>query len=233
MIIDFHTHILPRMDDGSESSDQSLEMLHEMKRQGVDVVVASSHFYGYREGPESFLERRKACYDRLCQKIDENCPRILLGAEVAFHSGLTKTEGLERFCIEGTNVLMVEMPFSPWSVMEENFIAQLAVQKGFQVVLVHPERYEAFRSMNKEAKAILKLPVMLQHNAEAFTHLSGRRQWLEMLESGKSHLLGSDSHNMKNRAPNLAEGRKVIEKKLGKDILDRIDTQGAKLLGLE
>ena len=204
-----------------------------MKRQGVDVAVASSHFYGYREGPDSFLERRKACYERLCQKLDDNCPKILLGAEVAFHSGITKTEGLERFCIEGTNVLMVEMPFSPWGVMEENYIAELAVQKGFQVILVHPERYEAVRSMSKEAKAILKLPVVLQHNAEAFTRMSGRRQWLEMLESGKSHLLGSDSHNMSSRAPNLGEGRRIIEKKLGKEVLNRMDSFGTGLLKLE
>lgn len=221
------------MDDGSESSDMSLEMLHEMKRQGVDLVVASSHFYGYRESPDSFLSRRQACSERLFQRLDSDCPKVILGAEVAFHSGLTKTEGLERFCIEGTNVLLVEMPFSPWSVMEENYLAELAVQKGFQLILVHPERNQAFRDMTRQARAILKLPVMLQINAETLTRLSGRRQWLDMIEDGRIQLLGSDSHNMSNRAPNLGEGRRIIEKKLGKDILKRIDSQGAKLLGLE
>ena len=59
-MIDFHTHILPRMDDGSRSVEESLEMLDSMRQQGVKTVFATPHFYANDESVDSFLERREA-----------------------------------------------------------------------------------------------------------------------------------------------------------------------------
>ena len=57
-MIDLHTHILPKMDDGASSSDLSLEMLRMEAEQGVDTVVLTPHFYREKEDPSSFLQRR-------------------------------------------------------------------------------------------------------------------------------------------------------------------------------
>ena len=57
-IIDFHTHVLPGMDDGSKSVEMSMEMLRREAAQGIRQVIATPHFYPWREHPEQFLERR-------------------------------------------------------------------------------------------------------------------------------------------------------------------------------
>lgn len=58
MLTDYHCHILPKMDDGSESVEMSIKMLEMMKLQGVDRIIATPHFYAHRErSVERFLER--------------------------------------------------------------------------------------------------------------------------------------------------------------------------------
>jgi len=60
-MIDFHSHILPKLDDGSSSSDESCKLLRCLATQGVESVVATPHFYADNESVERFLARRNLC----------------------------------------------------------------------------------------------------------------------------------------------------------------------------
>ena len=64
-MIDYHSHILPQMDDGSQSMEESLEMLHQSFCQGVDVMVSTCHFYADEEDPKHFVDRRNQAFFRL------------------------------------------------------------------------------------------------------------------------------------------------------------------------
>ena len=85
-MIDFHSHFLPDMDDGSDSIETSLAMLHESWRQGVRLMFATPHFYAEEDDPENFLARRSEAYARVREAIearqDSEIPDILLGAEI-------------------------------------------------------------------------------------------------------------------------------------------------------
>ena len=65
MVTDFHTHVLPGMDDGSASLSESIAMLREAFQQGITHVVATPHFYPQKDSPEEFLRRRQVAEDRL------------------------------------------------------------------------------------------------------------------------------------------------------------------------
>ena len=56
---DFHSHVLPCLDDGSVSVEQSIEMLRAEAEQGITHVIATPHFYAGRTTPERFLEKRE------------------------------------------------------------------------------------------------------------------------------------------------------------------------------
>ena len=60
-MIDVHCHVLPGIDDGSRSVEMSIDMLHEMKKQGIDKVIATPHFYPMNDNVKMFLERRSSC----------------------------------------------------------------------------------------------------------------------------------------------------------------------------
>lgn len=233
MVIDFHSHVLPKMDDGSKSVEMSLEMLGSAREMGVDAVVATPHFYGYRESVPVFLERREHSWERLRQAMEgKDLPRVLLGAEVAFFSGLTKAEGLDRLCANGTRTLLLEMPFAAWTGYELDAVSTLCLDRGYQVVLAHLERFVPLQRDEGLMERLLSLPLWVQINAEALLPLTRRKRWVEMFREGRAHLLGSDCHNLTSRPPNLGAGRKILARKAGWEALGRIDQLGEKLLGL-
>ena len=111
-MIDVHCHVLPGIDDGSRSVEMSIDMLHEMKKQGIDKVIATPHFYPMSNSPERFLTNRQRAYEQLMEAVDEDCPVIVLGAEVMYFEGISRFDGLRDFRAEGTEILLLEMPLS-------------------------------------------------------------------------------------------------------------------------
>ena len=250
MIIDFHSHFLPGIDDGSKDTEMSLSMLSQMRASGVDVVIATSHFYASKESIEAFLVRRNKAFENLktaagvdFSRETEEYPQILLGAEVAFYYGMSATEDLEKLAFgkAGANeftvatksaagsTLLIEMPFKPWGEFEYNTLSSLIYGRGFKVILAHYERYDYMQNKEIAAK-ILDLPLYVQINAETLLPRLGSRKYINMFKDGRAHLLGSDSHNLTSRKPNLMEGRQALLTKIGKERLDAIDLVGEELI---
>ena len=108
MNIEFHCHILPGFDDGSENVEMSLEMLRRERAQGIDRVILTSHFYRQREELDHFLRRRQKAYEFLCAAMAED------GAEVAMTKELLY-EDLKLLCVQGTRTLLLELPLHLWA----------------------------------------------------------------------------------------------------------------------
>ena len=92
-MIDFHTHILPEIDDGARSVRRSLEMYEYQKNSGVDALVATPHFYPGNMTVESFLQRRNNAYERVLAAAEEKGISLIptyLGAEAALAPGFSR-----------------------------------------------------------------------------------------------------------------------------------------------
>ena len=232
MVIDFHSHILPGIDDGSDSVDTTRTLLEDSAQAGIELMVATPHFYGYRRTLEEFLERRARAWEKTKPLLGQDTPYVRLGAEVAFYSGLAELEELDRLCIQGSRVLLLEMPFSPWGEYELDVLTSLALDRGIQVVLAHYERYYELQKDPTIHQRVEELPVYLQINAGTLLSWRRRGHWLDWLEQGQAHLLGSDCHNLTNRAPNLGQARELLRRKVGAQVLEKIDHRGSELLRL-
>lgn len=230
--IDFHSHILPAVDDGSQSLEMTREMLLQSGEAGVDLMVATPHFYGYRDTLEAFLERRHQARQAIGEILTPEMPGVRLGAEVAFYSGLEDLDGLEQLCIQGTNVLLLEMPFAAWTEYEWNVLMSLMLDRDLQIILAHFERYYEFQSDPNLTQRMKDLSLYLQINAGTLIQWKKRGRWLNWLARGDAHVLGSDTHNLTSRAPNLGQAREVVRKKLGAEVLECIDRTGNQLLAL-
>lgn len=200
-MIDFHSHILPGMDDGSKSIPQSVSMLRELGRQGVDTVVLSSHFYARENSPAQFLERRKRSFQQLSQYLWPELPGLCLGAEVQYFDGISTVEEIQSLRVEGTEYLLLEMPFHHWSDRVIGEVLEISQWPGVQLVLAHFERYIEMQSKNFW-EPFLNSGVMLQSNVSFFDNWKTRHKATSMLEAGEIHFLGSDCHNMTSRRPN-------------------------------
>lgn len=229
MIIDFHSHILPSIDDGSRNIAESIEMLLFMGRQGVDCLIATPHFYPDRISINDFLKKReKACYEIGAQGL-AGVPTVKCGTEVAFFKGIGKSELLNALCIDRTNLMLLEMPFREWTIQDLEDIQRI-MDKGIVPILAHVERYECFQRNKPAFREIMRLPLHFQINAGAFASFRMRRSAFRIIASKKAILLGSDCHNMHDRYPNLSVGRNVLLDKYGLQFLAEMDALGTALL---
>lgn len=229
-MIDLHSHILPGVDDGSESPEMSHAMLDLLQQQGVQVVVATPHFYATKDAPDKFLRRREEAAAQL--QADRDMPGVILGAEVAYFDGMSNSLELTKLQLGNTKLLLVEMPFGAWSQRMIREVCQLPVQAGLRPVLAHVERYRKKDQLPKYKQQLLEQGVLFQCNAEAFVDLSTRRWALGQLKQGDIHFLGSDAHNLTGRPPKLDQAAQIITKKLGSGILEELTAFSKEMLNL-
>lgn len=207
-MIDIHSHVLPGIDDGSKNVEESLAMLRSSARQGIGCVAATPHFYPMENSPERFLERREAAAERLRAAWEPGLPKLLLGAEVYYFTGISQAKELDALCLGGT-LLLLEMPFCPWTERMAAETIALREQRGLNVVLAHIERY--FRWQSKWLWAeLLDRGLLMQCNADFFLDWRTKRKARKMLSEGGIHLLGSDAHNMTSRPPRMGAARSSI-----------------------
>lgn len=230
-VIDFHSHILPEMDDGSRNVETSYKMLELCREQQIDTMVATPHFYADSDRIENFLERRKKSFEKLMSGKSFDRPHILLGAEVAFFKGIGKAEKVALLTVEGTDILLLEMPFETWDVSVLEEVRYLLEKRNLKIMIAHPERFLKLPGNASFMKKLLEMPVLLQVNSGSLLDVRQRRVLLKMFKKGQAHVLGSDCHGMQRRPPNLGEGRSVLESRLGKEYLQRMDCLAEELLG--
>ncbi len=193
-ICDFHSHILPGADHGSNSLEESLAQLSLAKRYGINRIFATPHFYPHRDSVEAFIRRRDLAYSSLDNSLDSNSPDIKLGAEVLLCQGIEKLPGIETLCINGTNVMLLELPFNDFSRAHINSVEALKLN-GIQVILAHAERYDP-----SDIDALLELDISLQVNSSVLCGIF-RNKSVEYWKSiGKIVALGSDIHGVDKQA---------------------------------
>lgn len=228
-MIDIHTHILPGMDDGSGSLEESLAMAKESARQGVRLLAATPHFYATQEDPERFLQRREASLALLESAWQDGFPTLLVGAEVRYFDGISRVEKIAHLTLDHTRILLLEMPFTSWSRRMVEEVLELQRSRGLQVLLAHVERYlkdqdgqvwETFRQNG----------VWMQCNANFFLRWQTKRKAQALFKKGEIQMLGSDTHNMTTRPPNLAMARDALVKSLGQAVWRSFERQSYALL---
>jgi protein-tyrosine phosphatase len=190
-LIDFHAHILPHMDHGSSRTATAKEQLTLIQSAGVKTVCATSHFYPQDVLPEVFIEERRASLKTLLTAMGAaKRPNIYLGAEVLICKGLENMEGLERLCVEGTDVLLLEMPFThdTWDNDLFRTVHELK-KKGYRIVLAHVDRYPA-----DLIEEMFDMGVQGQINADSLNKLFKPKQLMRWIDEGNIVALGSDLH---------------------------------------
>ena len=235
---DLHTHILPGVDDGAKSVEESLAMLRMERKQGVDAVVLTPHFYRDRENPKHFLQRRRESALGLAEALmalpeeeRSTLPRVILGAEVAWRPNLADWEELPQMCIGETKHLLLELPFSPWSDRMLDQLYDLMGRTGITPIIAHLERY--LKSQRPEhIREVLELGVPVQVSGSALLHPLTRGSVLKLLQRRQAQILASDCHNTTGRAPDLKAALDVVRRRLDEEAAQRLIRHADRLAGV-
>lgn len=222
MLIDFHSHILPAADHGSDDLETSLKQVELAAKAGITAVVATPHFYPRYEGVETFLRRREETAKRLREALPQNAPRIIIGGEIQLCRNLERMPELDQLCIEGTNVLLLELPRNFSFSHYEQTLDALLYDRRLRVVLAHIDRYRS-----SVIDLLLDMGFYGQLNVSSFRRLRTRKLATNWGKSGSVVALGSDIHGTSVGYKDFPLAEKCLKQDYG-----RIMAQTAALLGL-
>ncbi|MCL2088568.1 MAG: capsular polysaccharide biosynthesis protein [Oscillospiraceae bacterium] len=221
---DFHSHCLPDMDDGAENLEISLKVLQMCREQGIKKIVASPHYYLHKEKVESFLTRRQIAYDQIISSPEYNSSSlgidIIKGAEVRLEKDISFTD-ISPLCIEGTRVLLLELPFVPYSPWMTDEIWNLSQTSQVTPMIAHIDRYIGIYKQKHIDRLLAERYCVYQVNAEALRFKKVIKSVYRMAEEQYQLVIGSDCHNLTVRPPNIPSAHAKLRKsKAGQELVD-------------
>ncbi len=211
---DFHSHILPGIDDGSPTPEESIEMIRMEQADGVNRIILTPHFYPQQMYPAEFIAKRQESLDRLLSvlPVDMDTPQLILGAEVLFSPGMSQWDQLDTLTIGNTKYILIEMPFFKWGESAFLELKLIHNERGLKPILAHIERYLPSCLGSLFLNRISELPVFLQSNCEFITDNRTQRTALKFIKAKKIQFIGTDCHSASWRAPNMAQAREILLK---------------------
>jgi protein-tyrosine phosphatase len=212
-VIDLHSHILPGLDDGSETVEAALEMARSAVADGISAVAATPHVRSdYPTGPGEMEELVESIRAEL---REHSIPlELLTGGEIALDLLPELPDPvLRRFGLGGNpRYLLLESPYNGWPLGLEQTVFELQL-RGFAVVLAHPERNDEVQERPERLERLVELGTLIQLTAASIDGRLGpppQKTGLRLLELGLAHLLASDAHAPTVRQVGMSAAAQVI-----------------------
>jgi protein-tyrosine phosphatase len=220
-LIDIHAHILPAVDDGPDTIEESIEICKVAANDGIKTIVATPHS---RDGVyEAESDEILKTVEDLNLKLKENevGVEILPGAEIHIHEGLVESikEGKTLTINNGGKFILFELPFVFIPPGTDKFIFNLKVN-GIVPILAHAERISAFQKSPELLEQLVNIGARVQINAHGLTKRANPKErkcaeWL--LKNRLVHFIASDTHSLKGRPPILSEAVKCASRIVGEE----------------
>ena len=229
-MIDFHTHILPNIDDGSKSIEETFNLIKEAEKAGFKKIISTSHYL------EKYYEvdviERKAWIDTLNKTIKERNEEIelYLGNEIYFSDNIISLlEEGKATTINNTSYLLFELPLNPKPFNIYNIIYELLEYKLIPV-LAHPERYTFVQSEPELVYDLIQKGVLMQCNYGSIIGQYGKKAQIivkKIYENNMVHFLGTDVHKQNTIYERIPEILPQISEIIGEEKLKEITTMNA------
>ena len=227
MLTDHHSHIIPGIDDGAKSVEMSMEMIGCLKKQGVQRIVATPHFYAHREdGIPAYLEKRQQAFDRFRPYIPEDV-NIVLGAEVYVTDYLFNNDDLTGITYGNSRYILTEYPYnSQFGEKTMQKFYALIQNHRFIPVIPHVERYRSLTDNPDFIEELKDIGVIIQTNVSNYADKAPffkKRRLMKLIDAGLIDILGTDAHSFSHNTPELySQAIKNISEKCGKHKLDKM-----------
>lgn len=217
-MIDLHCHILPGIDDGAKTLDESLEMARIAVADGIHTLACTPHIYPgmyLNDGPGI----AQACH-RLQVELDRHgiALKLVVGADVHLVPDLI--DGLKSGrvpTLNGSRYFLLEPSHTtPPPRLEASVFSLIAA--GYTPIVTHPERLSWVENHYPVFQRLIAQGAWMQVTAGALTGVFGKRAryWGErFIGEGHTHLLATDAHSTGRRLPRLTEALEVARRLVG------------------
>ena len=232
-MIDLHSHILPNIDDGSRSIEETFNLIKEAQNAGFEAIISTSHYMeGYYETDEK--ERKvwiNAIYENLSAKnIDV---KLYSGNEIYMTENIIKLlEEGKASTINDTSYVLFEMPLNAEPLNLYDIIYEMQ-QCKIVPILAHPERYSFVQKEPELIYDLIQKGVLMQSNYGSIIGQYGKKAQLiviKFLENNMIHFLGSDVHRQNTIYKKIPYILEKLEKIVGKQALEELTTINPRLV---
>ena len=222
---DIHSHILPMLDDGSKSVEQSVNMLQIAAQEGIGYMIATPHNMPGKGHPS---------YERICDRtrtLQELCQNrgipinIRIGTEYFYREEVLEIlEQEEAVTLNGSECVLLEFDPTVDKVYFRNAVRDV-MATGYRPVIAHVERYLNILQDIALLTDIKKMGALLQVNAASVVGDNGRPIKKDVKELLKRHLVdfvATDAHSDGRRAPYMQKCASVLYKKYGREYAEAL-----------
>lgn len=224
-MIDFHSHIIPEIDDGSRSIEETMLLLEEAKKAGFSKIICTSHYleehYEFDEASrKKFLEMLKIGADNLKLGLD-----LYLGSEIYISYDIVEIlKEYKASTINGTSYVLIELPMQSELPNLKKVIYEL-LGNGYIPIIAHPERYSYVKENPNWLLDYIQLGVLFQANYGSIIGMYGKEAQKTvklLLKHDMIHFLGSDVHRPKTIYTKMPEILQELQKVLERDKLKKL-----------
>jgi protein-tyrosine phosphatase len=221
-MIDIHCHLLPGVDDGAATMEESLDMAKKAVNEGIKAIIATPHHKNniFENPKESILKK----VFELNQKLKEKgIPlEVFPGQEPAINGEfLMDYEQGELLTLNNTHYLFIELPSGHVPRYTEKFVMDLQYM-GVVPIIVHPERNQGFIERPDALYQLIKKGALAQLTASSVCGGFGKNIKSfsnQLIEANLVHFIASDAHNLSNRKFHMSEAYEKIESSFGVDMM--------------
>lgn len=217
-MIDLHFHILPGIDDGAKTIEESIAIATKAAADGIKTIVATPHHKnGSYENPKSkIIQEVESLNARLAEEgIDI---KILPGQETRIFGEIVEAfEADELQTVNNSPYLLIELPSNHVPSYTGQILFELQV-KALKPIIVHPERNAAIIEHSDTLYHLVKKGSLTQVTASSILGDFGKkiqRFSFDLIEAGMAHLIASDAHNLTSRSCRLREAYDLVENEFG------------------
>jgi len=219
LLIDLHAHILPGVDDGAKTIEDSLAMAEVAFKDGITMLVATPHVVRgiFDNRKEGILRDVKNLNNKL--KQTGNDLLVLPGAEYRLEPDLAQrlADGQLITINNAGRYLLIELPSALIPENTERILYEIQLQ-GVTPIIAHPERNLTLAKHPELLGSYNDRGILAQVTAASITGLFGkivRKTALSFLQNGTAQIIASDGHGVNGRSPVLTTACRVIEHRWG------------------
>ncbi len=197
-MIDLHAHILPGVDDGAKTIEQSLFMVKQGEKAGVTTICATPHIL--RQVTTQLEEKINRSLDLLRTKVVQSGSKvnIALGSEIYVREDMCSLKKFDFFTLNNTGkYLLMELPWGQFPPHVDQIVYDLQLE-GQIPIIAHPERSIIAKKQLVQVENLVHKGALMQVNAGSLLGFFGRkikRMAEELLRRNLAHFLASDAHD--------------------------------------
>ena len=235
-MIDIHNHLLINVDDGPRSKQETLDLLRQAESQGITDIICTPHHHS-----PAHITPSSTVFEKLSEVksiIEENGINITVhpGQEIRINDDIIdELENGEALTLGNGKYILVEFSFTELKEDVEEVFQKLRAL-NLTTIIAHPERCEPLVRERYRLKKLIKDGAIAQVTAASVCGDLGKELQevaLEMIEDGDIHIVSSDAHHAEVRPFRLKQAYDVIEDRLGKNYVEKMQNQAEAVLVTE